>query len=249
MVALSGGADSAVAAWLATSRSSEVRAVFVDHGWPGSAAMVAAARAVAGRTGDPAPRGAGAAHRHRDRRPGGAVGGLAAGGGGGSGGDRPPRRRRSRDGAGQPASGCRCHRALRHPGGAAAVRAAAAGGPGRRRAPGRGGPRPPLRRRPGQRRPRASPQRHPPCRPPRVGGRRPRGDRRPGTFGVDARVRRRPCSIGSPPPLPSVPRPVRSWCRLPCWPPCRTRSPPESPAGRSVSPTLRTLARPPTSPR
>ncbi len=42
---------------------------------------------------------------------------------------------------------------------------------------------------------------------------------------------------------------VRSWCRLPCWPPCRTRSPPASPAGRSVSPTLRTLARPPTSPR
>ena len=49
VVALSGGADSAVAAWLATSRSSEVRAVFVDHGWPGSAAMVVAARAVAGR--------------------------------------------------------------------------------------------------------------------------------------------------------------------------------------------------------
>ncbi len=31
--------------------------------------------------------------------------------------------------------------------------------------------------------------------------------------------------------------------------PRRTRSPPASPAGRSVSPTLRTLARPPTSPR
>ncbi|MET0830924.1 MAG: 7-cyano-7-deazaguanine synthase, partial [Acidimicrobiia bacterium] len=49
VVALSGGADSAVAAWLAVSRSSEVRAVFVDHGWPGSAALAVAARAVAAR--------------------------------------------------------------------------------------------------------------------------------------------------------------------------------------------------------
>jgi tRNA(Ile)-lysidine synthase len=53
VVALSGGADSAVAAWLSVSRSPEVRAVFVDHGWPGSAAMGVAAGAVARRLGIP----------------------------------------------------------------------------------------------------------------------------------------------------------------------------------------------------
>lgn len=53
VVALSGGPDSAVAAWLATTRSDQVRAVFVDHGWPGSARMGEAAGAVARRLGIP----------------------------------------------------------------------------------------------------------------------------------------------------------------------------------------------------
>jgi tRNA(Ile)-lysidine synthase len=53
VVALSGGPDSAVAGWLATTRSDRVRAVFVDHGWPGSAAMSAAARGVAAHLGIP----------------------------------------------------------------------------------------------------------------------------------------------------------------------------------------------------
>ena len=39
VVALSGGADSAVAAWLALTRSGDVTAVFVDHGWPASSVM------------------------------------------------------------------------------------------------------------------------------------------------------------------------------------------------------------------
>ena len=53
MVALSGGPDSAVAGWLATTRSDRVRAVFVDHGWPGSTVMSAAAHDVAAHLGIP----------------------------------------------------------------------------------------------------------------------------------------------------------------------------------------------------
>ncbi|MBA2338392.1 MAG: tRNA lysidine(34) synthetase TilS [Acidimicrobiia bacterium] len=53
VVALSGGPDSAVAAWLAMTRSDDVRAVFVDHGWPGSGRLRQAAGAVADRLGIP----------------------------------------------------------------------------------------------------------------------------------------------------------------------------------------------------
>jgi tRNA(Ile)-lysidine synthase len=47
VVALSGGADSAVCAWAALDAGRDVRAVFVDHGFAESAAMGAAAAAVA----------------------------------------------------------------------------------------------------------------------------------------------------------------------------------------------------------
>ncbi len=51
VVALSGGPDSAVAAYVATRARPprNVRAVFVDHQWPGSAGLGAAARAIAAR--------------------------------------------------------------------------------------------------------------------------------------------------------------------------------------------------------
>ncbi len=192
VVALSGGADSAVAAWLATSRSSEVRAVFVDHGWPGSAAMVVAARAVAGRLAIPlrvvpvqptATETAARAVRlevlQREAAEDPVVTGHHAGdvaetvlanllrGAGATGlsgipAERPPFVR--------PLLAVRAGDVRR-----AAVDLDL-----------------PFADDPANARPRASPQRHPPCRPARVGGRRPRGDRRPGTFGVDARVRRRP---------------------------------------------------------
>jgi tRNA(Ile)-lysidine synthase len=48
-VALSGGADSAVAAWAAVEAEHPTRALHVHHGLPGSEAMVAAARQVAAR--------------------------------------------------------------------------------------------------------------------------------------------------------------------------------------------------------
>ena len=53
VVALSGGADSAVAAWVACSADPRraVSSVFVDHGWPASEAMRAAAAAIAERLG------------------------------------------------------------------------------------------------------------------------------------------------------------------------------------------------------
>ena len=49
VVALSGGPDSAVAAWLLSHRPGPgaVAAVFVDHGWPGSASLRQAAAAIA----------------------------------------------------------------------------------------------------------------------------------------------------------------------------------------------------------
>lgn len=47
-VALSGGADSAVLAW-AVAQNRQVRAISVDHGLPGSAALMAAAAAIAER--------------------------------------------------------------------------------------------------------------------------------------------------------------------------------------------------------
>ena len=49
VVALSGGADSAVLAWAVRQDGREARAVHVHHGWPGSDRMEAAATAVAGR--------------------------------------------------------------------------------------------------------------------------------------------------------------------------------------------------------
>ncbi|MDJ0925285.1 MAG: tRNA lysidine(34) synthetase TilS [Acidimicrobiia bacterium] len=51
VVALSGGPDSAVAAWACTQAkgTDSVRAVHIDHGWDASAAMLAAAQAVADR--------------------------------------------------------------------------------------------------------------------------------------------------------------------------------------------------------
>jgi len=53
LVALSGGPDSAVAAWLAQSHAETVRAVFVDHQWEHSSLMQAAAREVADKVGIP----------------------------------------------------------------------------------------------------------------------------------------------------------------------------------------------------
>jgi len=55
VVALSGGADSAVAAWACseTRPSESVRAVHVNHGWPASGQLEAAARAVAAALGMP----------------------------------------------------------------------------------------------------------------------------------------------------------------------------------------------------
>jgi tRNA(Ile)-lysidine synthase len=55
VVALSGGADSAVAAWacVQTRPAGSVRAVHVNHGWEASAKLEAAARAVATRLGLP----------------------------------------------------------------------------------------------------------------------------------------------------------------------------------------------------
>ncbi len=49
VVALSGGADSAVLAWALRESGSNPRAVHVHHGWPGSDRMQSAARAVADR--------------------------------------------------------------------------------------------------------------------------------------------------------------------------------------------------------
>ena len=51
VVALSGGADSAVCAWAALGETSQVRAVFVDHGFAESASMAAAAAAIATKLG------------------------------------------------------------------------------------------------------------------------------------------------------------------------------------------------------
>jgi tRNA(Ile)-lysidine synthase len=51
-VALSGGADSATLAWVVASRP-ETEALTIDHGLPGSAALVAAARRIAARLGLP----------------------------------------------------------------------------------------------------------------------------------------------------------------------------------------------------
>lgn len=47
VVALSGGADSAVCAWAARDAGSDMRAVFVDHGFAESSALAAAARGIA----------------------------------------------------------------------------------------------------------------------------------------------------------------------------------------------------------
>lgn len=47
LIALSGGPDSAVAAWLAIRFASETRAIHVHHGWPDSDVMARAAEAVA----------------------------------------------------------------------------------------------------------------------------------------------------------------------------------------------------------
>jgi tRNA(Ile)-lysidine synthase len=49
VIAVSGGADSAVCAWAAARLGSEVRAVHVDHGWPFSPSLERAALAVASR--------------------------------------------------------------------------------------------------------------------------------------------------------------------------------------------------------
>ncbi|MDH3261340.1 MAG: tRNA lysidine(34) synthetase TilS [Acidimicrobiia bacterium] len=48
VVALSGGADSAVCAWAADRLGAKIRAVHVDHGWPASAALRKAAHEVSG---------------------------------------------------------------------------------------------------------------------------------------------------------------------------------------------------------
>lgn len=47
LVALSGGPDSAVAAWLAAAHGASVRAIHVHHGWPSSDVMADAAETVA----------------------------------------------------------------------------------------------------------------------------------------------------------------------------------------------------------
>jgi tRNA(Ile)-lysidine synthase len=51
VIALSGGADSAVCAWAALDAGAELRAVFVDHGFAESAQMAEAARSVASHLG------------------------------------------------------------------------------------------------------------------------------------------------------------------------------------------------------
>lgn len=51
VVALSGGADSAVCAWALLEKGVAVRAVHIDHGWEHSPQMYAAAKEVAGRLG------------------------------------------------------------------------------------------------------------------------------------------------------------------------------------------------------
>lgn len=51
VVALSGGADSAVCAWAAVQSGRAVRALFVHHGLPGSDGLESAARAIAGMLG------------------------------------------------------------------------------------------------------------------------------------------------------------------------------------------------------
>ncbi|MDH3606330.1 MAG: tRNA lysidine(34) synthetase TilS [Acidimicrobiia bacterium] len=51
VIALSGGADSSTLAWLASTASSEVRAVFVDHGLPASHQLRVGAAAVAAQCG------------------------------------------------------------------------------------------------------------------------------------------------------------------------------------------------------
>lgn len=53
VIALSGGADSAIAGWLTVEQEIPVRAVHVDHGLPASPAMRRAAEAVAGALGLP----------------------------------------------------------------------------------------------------------------------------------------------------------------------------------------------------
>ncbi|MBN2113536.1 MAG: tRNA lysidine(34) synthetase TilS [Acidimicrobiia bacterium] len=53
LVALGGGADSAVCAWAAVQSGHRVRAVTVNHGLPASPALIAASRAVAARLGIP----------------------------------------------------------------------------------------------------------------------------------------------------------------------------------------------------
>lgn len=53
LVALSGGADSAVCAWVARQRSAETRAVHVHHGLAGSGVLQAAAESIAERLGIP----------------------------------------------------------------------------------------------------------------------------------------------------------------------------------------------------
>jgi tRNA(Ile)-lysidine synthase len=51
VVALSGGADSAVCAWAANRLRPEVRAVHIDHNWPASATLRSAALTIAGKLG------------------------------------------------------------------------------------------------------------------------------------------------------------------------------------------------------
>ena len=55
VVALSGGADSAICAWVADRLRTDVRAVHVDHAWPASPALRKAALAVAGQLGIDCP--------------------------------------------------------------------------------------------------------------------------------------------------------------------------------------------------
>ncbi|NNF70016.1 MAG: tRNA(Ile)-lysidine synthetase, partial [Acidimicrobiia bacterium] len=51
LIALSGGADSAVAAWVAVELGHPVRAIHIHHGLPDSSAMELAAKAVAAELG------------------------------------------------------------------------------------------------------------------------------------------------------------------------------------------------------
>ena len=55
VVALSGGADSAVLGWIVAQSTDQARAVSVDHGLPGSATLMSAAAKIAGLLG-PGPR-------------------------------------------------------------------------------------------------------------------------------------------------------------------------------------------------